>query len=108
LPLDNPPTINVTNAGSVIPVKFSLGGNYGLAIFQSGYPASEQISCEALALQDAVEELASSSTSGLTYDSSANQYVYVWKTDKAWAGTCRRFTVGLNDETDHLANFKLR
>lgn len=107
-PVDNPPTINVANAGSVIPVKFSLGGNYGLAILQLGYPASEQISCDALATQDDVDQLPASTTSGLTYDSSSNQYVYLWRTDKAWAGTCRRLTVRLNDGTGHPANFKLR
>jgi hypothetical protein len=30
----------------------------------------------------------------------------VWKTDKAWVGTCRVFVLGLNDGTLHRANFK--
>ena len=44
--------------------------------------------------------------SSLSYDASANQYVYVWKTDKAWAGTCRQLVVKLADGTYHRANFE--
>jgi len=42
-PVDNPPVVNVVNAGRAIPVKFSLGGNKGLNIFAPGYPVSQQI-----------------------------------------------------------------
>src|SRR5262249_47199692 len=38
-PVDNLPTINIVNAGRAVPVKFSLGGNFGLAIFAPGFPA---------------------------------------------------------------------
>lgn len=37
---------NLANAGSAIPVKFSLGGNRGLAIFTSGSPASRRVDCD--------------------------------------------------------------
>ncbi|MFE9849884.1 PxKF domain-containing protein [Streptomyces sp. NPDC005576] len=30
----------------------------------------------------------------------------VWKTGKAWAGTCRRCRLTLADGTDHLADFR--
>ena len=42
----------------------------------------------------------------MTYDATAGQYVYVWKTDKAWAGTCRKLTVNLKG-TSKQALFKL-
>src|SRR5262249_49966319 len=32
LPVDNLPTINIAKAGSAIPLKFSLGGDFGLGI----------------------------------------------------------------------------
>ncbi|MFF4186206.1 PxKF domain-containing protein [Streptomyces sp. NPDC001691] len=32
------------------------------------------------------------------------QCTYVWKTDRAWKGTCRVFRLGLNDSSDHTAN----
>jgi hypothetical protein len=34
-------------------------------------------------------------------------YSYIWKTDKGWAGTCRKLTVTLIDNTSHSALFKL-
>ena len=37
--------------------------------------------------------------------SSLDQYTYVWKTNKAWAGTCRQLVVKLDDGTYHRANF---
>ena len=37
-PVDSPPVLDVAQAGSAIPVKFSLGGNMGLQIFAAGYP----------------------------------------------------------------------
>lgn len=44
--------------------------------------------------------------SSLSCDPSTDTYSYVWKTDKAWAGTCRTFDLRLTDGTDHYASFK--
>jgi hypothetical protein len=41
-PVDNPPIINVANAGSSVPVKFSLGVNLGLSIFVPGTRSSSR------------------------------------------------------------------
>jgi hypothetical protein len=54
-PVDNAPTLNVAKAGSAIPVKFSLGGNQGLDIFQTGYPRVTTVSCSASAPEDVIE-----------------------------------------------------
>ncbi|MBO0884425.1 MAG: DUF4082 domain-containing protein, partial [Mycobacterium sp.] len=54
-PVDNVPTINIAKAGSAIPVKFSLGGNQGLDIFQVGYPHVTGVSCSTGAPLDAIE-----------------------------------------------------
>jgi extracellular elastinolytic metalloproteinase len=32
----------------------------------------------------------------------------VWKTNKAWAGTCRQLIVTLVDGTSHRADFKFK
>jgi hypothetical protein len=45
------------------------------------------------------------SASSLSCDAATEQYSYVWKTDKAWGGTCRQLIVLLADGTDHVANF---
>jgi hypothetical protein len=42
----------------------------------------------------------------LAYDPVTDTYNYVWKTNKAWAGTCRTFTLTLNDGTAHTAAFQ--
>jgi hypothetical protein len=36
----------------------------------------------------------------------ADRYTYLWKTEKAWAGTCRQLNVVLADGTYHHANVR--
>ena len=105
-PVDNPPVVNTMNAGRAVPVKFSLGGDQGLDILAPGYPRSEQVTCDTTSLVDGVEETTATG-SGLTYDPLTGQYKYVWKTDAAWANTCRQLVLKLDDGTYQRANFKL-
>ena len=107
-PADNLPTLNSVKAGSAIPVKFNLAGNQGLSIFAAGYPSSQKITCDTNAPLDDIEETSTAGNSSLNYDAGSNQYNYVWKTDKAWAGTCRQLIVKLIDGTEHKANFKFK
>jgi hypothetical protein len=106
-PVDNLPALNVSKAGSAIPIKFSLGGDQGLDILATGSPTSKVSTCEAAGAPDTIEETVTAGQSSLSYDADADQYVYVWKTEKAWAGTCRTLTVKLADGTVHQALFKL-
>ena len=96
---------NRMKAGGAVPVKFSLGGNRGLDIFADGYPQSGSVSCENAEVDD-VEETLTTGNSGLRYDEASDQYSYVWKTDKAWAGSCRQLVLKLADGTYHRANFE--
>jgi hypothetical protein len=106
-PVDNPDVaLNTVKAGQSIPVKFSLSGDQGLSIFAASSPSSQKVACDAGAPLDALEETATAGSSGLSYDASIDQYNYVWKSDKAWAGTCRKLSVTLIDGTVHTANFK--
>jgi hypothetical protein len=105
-PVDNDGVINTVKAGQSIPVKFSLSGDQGLSIFAANSPSSQKVACDAGAPLDALEETATAGSSGLSYDASIDQYNYVWKSDKAWAGTCRKLSVTLIDGTVHTANFK--
>jgi hypothetical protein len=107
-PVDNPPVLNQVKAGQGIPVRFSLGGDYGLDILAAGYPVSQPIVCSSGAPVSAVEQVVTASSSGLTYDATTDTYTYVWKTDKAWAGQCRELTVRLDDGTDHVAHFRFK
>ena len=110
-PVDNPgtgptPVVNSVKAGSAIPVKFSLGGDAGLAVLAPDSPVSAVYTCGS-SVDAAIEQTVAAGASGLTYDATAGQYVYVWKTDKAWAGTCRKLVVTLRDGSAHVALFRL-
>jgi hypothetical protein len=107
-PVDNQPVINVTKAGSAIPVIFSLGGNLGLNIFASGYPKSQMIPCDSTAPADGIDSTLTAGGSSLTYDAGSGRYSYIWKTDKSWAGTCRALILKMNDGTSHRADFKFK
>jgi hypothetical protein len=109
-PVDNLPTWNTVKAGSSIPVKFSLSGFKGMNIFALNgvpvsAPSSAKINCDT-GSADALEEVGTAGSSGLNYDSTIDQYNYLWKSDKAWGGTCRLLTVELTDGTIHQAKFK--
>jgi hypothetical protein len=105
-PVDNLPTVNTLKAGSAVPVKFTLGTNLGLGILAAGSPGVHAVSCSTGEPTDAIEQTVTAGASSLQYDPSSNQYTYVWKTDKTWAGTCRQFDVMLNNGSTHSAMFK--
>ena len=107
-PIKEFPMYNMVKAGRAIPVKFSLDGDQGLEIFDDD-PKSRLIPCPGTT--DPEGEMEFTETAGesiLSYDTDAGQYIYVWKTDKGWAGTCRKLAVVLNDGTSHEAYFTFK
>lgn len=106
-PIDNG-MLNVVKAGSAVPVKFSLDGYQGMGIIATGYPKVWTIACPGGEPEAPVEETVTAGQSSLSYDAIEDQYVYVWKTSKAWAGTCKQLEVKLIDGTSHFADFKLK
>jgi hypothetical protein len=107
-PVKNPPVMNQMNAGRSVPLKFSLGGNQGLAVFAAGFPKSRQVQCNTLSPVDPVEQTTATGSSSLTYDPITGIYTYVWKTEKSWAGTCRQVSVQFIDGQTYLLNFIFR
>jgi hypothetical protein len=105
-PVDNNGVYNSVNSGQAIPVKFDLNGNQGLNIFLTGYPASTPVSCAGATSVDPLEETLTAGNSSLSYDSSTGRYIYVWKTEKGWANTCRRLDLKFTDGTVRSALFK--
>lgn len=105
-PVNNAPTLNSVNAGRAIPVKFSLSGNKGLNIFAVNNPYSTSLNCSTNDPGVDVTETVTAGGSSLSY--STDQYVYTWKTESSWAGTCRQLVVTLNDGSVHVANFKFK
>ncbi len=91
------PKAEGANAGSAFPVKFSLGGDRGLGILVGGTPVVQQVSCTTGVPFGTATPAASNG--GLKYDAAVDQYVFTWKTDKSWAGTCQRITLTLTNGT---------
>jgi hypothetical protein len=96
-PLENAPVYNEMKAGRAVPVKFSLGGDRGLSIFAAGYPQVVPTACQSGTAAEDVEDTLTADTSRLSYDSATGQYNYVWKTDKSWAGSCRKLVLKFVD-----------
>ena len=107
-PVDNLPVFNVVQAGRAIPVKFSLSGYKGLGIFAAGSPSSGPVPCNSSDPANDLTETVTAGSSSLNYDPTTDQYIYVWKTDPSWAGTCRQLVVQLNDGSIHRANFRFK
>lgn len=106
-PVDNPPTTNIIKAGSAVPAKFDLGGDQGLDVLAAESPRSARVDCDSGATTDEIEQTATAG-GGLTYDETTGLYVYVWKTERTWSGTCREFVLELDDGTSHRATFRFR
>jgi Regulator of chromosome condensation (RCC1) repeat len=107
-PVEADPVLNVVKAGSAVPLKFNLGGDKGLQILAAGSPASVPLDCANLDPGDDYQPAKSAGGSGLGYDAASGQYSYIWKTEKAWAGTCRVLSLRLADETEHRVAFQFR
>jgi hypothetical protein len=99
-------TFNSANAGSSIPLRFSLAGNQGLSIFLAGYPRSHRIACDATTRLGNSEP--TQSADGLSYNPATDQYNYVWKTSSSWSGTCRQLMVIMKDGAVHYANISFK
>jgi hypothetical protein len=98
--------LNKAKAGSSIPAKFSLGGYQGLNIIATGWPKATVFTCPSSVIPvDEIELYVETANNGLVYDATADQYNYVWKTNKAWAGKCVHFELKLIDGTTHTADF---
>jgi len=92
---------NSAQAGSTVPLKFSLGGNAGLAILAAGSPTLTPVACPG---GNPVSGTPVVTSGGLSYSSGV--YTYSWKTSSAWKNTCGQVSLQLNDGTTQAANFK--
>lgn len=105
-PVDNPPVLNIVNAGRTIPLKWSVLDANGVAV--NKLQTLIGISSTAIRCMSAVSDPDPSyvplGSAGVKVDSSG--YHYNWVTAKNWAGSCRRLTVALNDGTSYSADFQ--
>lgn len=105
-PVAAAPAISEVKAGRAVPMKFSLGGDYGLDVVAAGSPTSFRVECPANTSVSVVEATTTAGAGSLSYDAASGTYNYVWKTESNWAGTCRTFDMTLNDGTSHQAMFR--
>ena len=105
-PVDMGGVVNTVKAGSAVPIKFKLGGYQGMNILAPNAPVSAPNACGG---SDApIEETVTAGGSSLTWDATAGQYVYVWKTSNFWSGQCRTFSLTLADGTTQKAYFRFK
>ena len=72
----------------------------------AGSPSSVPISCPS-ETPHLVAGAHEGTPSGLVYGLGSSHYFYGWETQNTWAGTCRRFSLQLNDGTPaHTAVFE--
>lgn len=98
--------VNVVKAGSAVPLKFSLNGYQGMSVFMSGYPMAITGVYQPDMDYEVMPTIDTAGKSGLNYDALTDQYTYVWKTDKAWAGTSKILVVKFSDGSVQTVNFK--
>lgn len=93
------PSLNTAKAGANLHLRFTLDGDQGLAVLAAGYPRSGSYACGGTPLLDATEP--ASGDMNLTGN---GQYSFAWKTNKAWADSCRTFVLKLADGTYHYVD----
>jgi hypothetical protein len=107
-PVQSLPTRNLISAGAAIPVRFHLTGGDGLSILDTGSPASQQLACSTGSPLAVVEETTTAGGSSLSYHAPTSVYTYVWKTDRAWAGSCRQLILHFNDGSSQVLQFEFK
>jgi hypothetical protein len=101
-PLQNLPQVNRWKAGQPVPARFSLGSFRGPAPVAAGYPKVAPVDCGATA-QPAAGERARGSWKRAPRGAKRRgwTYMFLWKTEKKWAGGCRQLVLKLDDGTTH-------
>jgi hypothetical protein len=100
-PIANAPATNTAKAGSVITIRFSLGGNRGLGILSKAQSGQMPIACNAVTQVS----LSTQEATTVKYDAVKGWYSYQWRTSTTWKNTCRQLVLQLNDGTYRGANF---
>jgi dipeptidyl aminopeptidase/acylaminoacyl peptidase len=87
--------------GDSVPMKFSLGADYGLDVLTDA--TASPIDCATEAEIGPAEPAAGP----FTYNASLDRYMKVWSTEKSMAGACYSVALSLRDGTRHEAHFRV-
>ncbi len=109
-PLDSRPgVLNRMQAGATAPAKFRLKDANGAQITTTAAVSAISnvgIPCPTGGAVDVLEVSIPVLSSSLKYD--GTQFHYNWKTDKAWANTCRRLTFRMADGKPWSVDFQFK
>jgi extracellular elastinolytic metalloproteinase len=101
-PVEAAPALNIVNAGATVPVKFTLADPAKALLIDS-----QPVDCTTLApIGQAPATPVSPGSTDLTQN--GDEYHLNWKTDAAWAGSCRRLTLRLPAASDVVAYFRFQ
>jgi hypothetical protein len=102
--------VNTVKAGQSIPLKWQLLDSNSSQIVNLSTVAGISTAGMQCAGGITGAELPAdfSGNSGLRYDPTDRQFVFTWKTDKSWAGSCQLVTLRLDDGSSHAAGFVMK
>ena len=116
--ISDPPALNTVNRGDAVEMEFDAGGDRGLDILASDSPYSRQVDCTTLRTETPGAEFITPrplpipaetpGNSGLSYDPATGRYMFPWKTQQDWGGTCREFVLTRDDGVQHRAFFRFQ
>lgn len=111
------PALNKEKSGSTVPVKFSLGGDFGLSVLPEEIATSQQVVCSSKVPVGSATPI-NTTGNGLTIhgenddDEDEEQphirYKFNWKTMKNWKDTCRSLQLNFSNGEEVIAYFDFR
>jgi hypothetical protein len=108
-PVRDRPRSNEATAGRTVPIRFELGGDHGLDVVEDGWPQVAEVDCDFTEAPDRGEPARHPRWfKELVFRRRKERYLFLWKTDKRWAGSCRQFMIKLDDGTVKRADFEFR
>jgi hypothetical protein len=107
-PVKDRPALNLVRAGRVVLVRFSLNGFHGRSVLADGYPQVAEVDCDSGEEPAGGEPARVLGRHKVRYMRSGRSYGLLWKTSRAWAGSCRQFLLGLADGSVQRADFRFK
>jgi X-Pro dipeptidyl-peptidase len=98
----DPPVLNAAHSNGIQTFWFRLGGDFGLGVL-AGQPQSRQVDCATLAPIGPYQAATTPNWDTFGYQAYTNRYYYPWKTTRAYANTCREFSISFTDGTTRSA-----
>ena len=102
-----PARLNLVHAGDLIKLGFGLDGDRGLNVFADGYPTSELVACPVWT-PHSVPAAGAGADAGARLRRRVGPLHLRLADQAAWAGTCRRFEIVLNDGSGTVHTARLQ